>query len=106
MIRLEGGFEVQEYWEEVRKAGDDRLEDAGFQEWVVTLRPSAAGPDEQRAVNVNAAARTLEVAVEEQPDLPPDSFVQTSIIDVIEKATGEKADDVFEDLLRDEGGEA
>ena len=48
----------------------------------------------------------LDIAVDEQPDLPPQSFVQTSIIDVIDQATDARSDDVFEDLLRDEGGEA
>ncbi len=113
MIRLEGGFELDEYWREVRQTGNDRLKEFGFEEWVVTLRPmtaadseNAGAHEEQAAVKLDAATRMLEIAVHEQSDLPPESFVQTGIIDAIEQATHTPRDDDIEDLLSDEGGEA
>ncbi len=108
MIRLEGGFDVETYWREVRETGDDRLKDFGFDDWVVTLRPLAVAGSEKAdsAVNISAATKMLDIAVERQPDLPPESFVQTSIIDVIDQAVGARGDDDAEELLRDEGGEA
>ena len=112
MIRLEGGFELTEYWIEVQQTGDDRLKESGFNDWVVTLRPLTATDSEgteaqaaETAVNISVADKTLDIAVAGQPELPPDSFVQTSIIDAIE-VTGAGGDDAAEDLLRDEGGEA
>ena len=113
MIRLEGGLELDEYWKEVRQTGNDRLEEFGFDDWVVTLRPLTV-PDPERAeaheeesvVNISAATKMIDIAVDEQPDLPPQSFVQTNIIDVIDQATDARRDDDFEDSLRDEGGEA
>ena len=113
MIKLEGRLELVEYWREVRQAGNDRLEEFGFDDWVVTLRQLTA-PDSERVesheeesvVNISAAAKTMDIAVDEQQDLPPQSFVQTKIIDVIDQATDARRDDDFEDTLRDEGGEA
>ena len=113
MIRLEGGFEIDEYWREVRQTGNDRLEEFGFDDWVVTLRPLTA-PDPERiaaheeesVVNISAATKTLDITVDEQPDLPPQSFVQTSIIDIIDQAIEARGDDDSEDWLRDIGGEA
>ena len=113
MIRMEGGLGLAEYWREVRQPGNDRLEEFGFDDWVVTLRPLTA-PDPERiatheeesVVNISAATKTLDITVDEQPDLPPQSFVQTNIIDVIDQATDARRDDDFEDLVRDEGGEA
>ena len=113
MIRLQGGFEVDEYWTEVRQTGNDRLKEFGYEEWVVTLRPltlteseRAGSHEEEWAVNVSAASKTLDIAVIEWPELPPQSFVQTTIIDVIDQATHARGDDAFENLFRDEGGEA
>ena len=113
MIRLEGRLELVEYWREVRQAGNDRLEEFGFDDWVVTLRKLTV-PDPERVeaheeesvVNISAVAKTIDIAVDEQQDLPPQSFVQTNIIDVIDQATDARRDDDFEDTLRDEGGEA
>ncbi len=48
----------------------------------------------------------LDIAVREQPDLPPGSFVQTSVIDAIDQAIEARGDDDAKDWLRDEGGEA
>ena len=48
MIRLEGGLELDEYWREVRKTGDERLQEFGFEDWVVTLRALTI-PDTGRA---------------------------------------------------------
>ena len=110
MIKLEGRFELDEYWEEVRRAGDDRLQEAGFDDWVVTLRPltvadpERAAHEEKLAVSMSAAKKILDIAVGRQPDLPPQSFVQTSIIDAIDQAIGAHGDD--ENWFRDEGGEA
>ena len=113
MIRLEGGFELDEYWREVRQTGNDRLKEFGFDEWVVTLRPltgteseRAEVHEEESAVNISAATKMLDIAVREQPDLPPGSFVQTSVIDAIDQAIEARGDDDAEDWLRDEGGEA
>ena len=113
MIRLEDGLELKEYWKEVRQAGNDRLEEFGFDNWVVTLRPLNApdsvrvdAPEEESVVNISTATKTIDIAVDEQPDLPPQSFVQTNIIDVIDQATDTRHDDDFEDSLRDDGGEA
>ena len=113
MIRLEGGFDLDEYWSEVRQTGNDRLRESGLEAWVVTLRPltaadsKRAGADEEQApVNIDAATKTLDIAVHEQPDLPPESFVQTGIIDAIDQATHARRDDDIEDLLSDQGGEA
>ena len=111
MIKLQGRFEFDEYWEEVRRAGDDRLQESGFDDWVVTLRPPGVADSERAAreqvpdVSISAAKKILDIAMFRQPDLPPQSFVQTSIIDAIE-VTGAGGDDAAEDLLRDEGGEA
>ncbi len=113
MIRLEGGFELDEYWREVREAGNDRLKEFGFDDWVVTLRPLTVADserteadEEESAVNISADTKTLDIAVDEQPDLPPQSFVQTSIIDIIDQAIEARGDDDSEDWLRDLGGEA
>ncbi len=113
MIRLEGGFELDEYWSEVREAGNDRLSEFGYDDWVVTLRPLTVADserteadEEESAVNISADTKTLDIAVDEQPDLPPQSFVQTSIIDIIDQANEARGDDDSEDWLRDEGGEA
>ena len=113
MIRLESGLELNEYWKEVRQTGNERLEEFGFDNWIVTLRPLTSPdparvetPEEESVVNISTAAKTIDIAVDEQPDLPPQSFVQTKIIDVIDQATETRHDDDFEDSLRDEGGEA
>ena len=113
MIRLDGAFELDEYWREVRQTGDDRLQECGFDDWVVTLRPltvaesqRAGAHEEASAVNVSAATKMLEIAVSEQPDLPPQSFAQTNIIDVIDQAIDARGDDDPEDRLQDDGGEA
>ena len=90
---------------EVQRTGDDRLKESGFDDWVVTLRPLTGADETPSAVNVSAGTMTLEIAVGEQPDLPPQSFVQTSIIDVIDQ-TIHTPDDEPADPLRDEGGEA
>ena len=111
MIRLEGGFELDGYWKEVRETGDDRLKEFGFDDWVVRLRPLIVAGSERAeaheadsAVNISAASKILDIEVEMQPDLPPESFVQTSIIDAIDQAIGAHGDD--ENWFRDEGGEA
>ena len=108
MIRLEGGFDVETYWREVRETGDDRLKDFGFDDWVVTLRPLAVAGSEKAdsAVNISAATKTLDIAVVEQPELPPQSFVQTKIIDVIDQAIDTPGEHDSGNWLRDEGGEA
>ena len=113
MIRLQGGLEHDEYWREVRQTGDERLQEFGFEDWVVTLRaltlPDSAGVqahEEEPAVTVSAARKTLDIAVGKQPDLPPQSFVQTSIIDAIDQAIDARGDGDSDDQLRDEGGEA
>ena len=113
MIRLEGGFELDEYWREVRQTGNDRLKEFGFDDWVVTLRPltvadsaRAGAHEEESAVKISADTKMLDIALDEHPDLPPQSFVQTSIINVIDQAINARGDDDLEDWLRDEGGEA
>ncbi len=114
MIRLEGGLELDEYWSEVRQTGDERLDESDFVDWVVIVRPRAAGDAEgarvheekESAVEIRAATKTLEIAVDRQPDLPPEVFVQTSIIDVIAQAIEARGQDHSEDWVRDEGGEA
>ncbi len=70
MIRLLGEFELDEYWREVRQTGNDRLEEFGFDDWVVTFRPLTV-PDPERVeaheeesvVKMNAAAKTIDIAV-------------------------------------------
>ena len=113
MITLEGRFELDEYWTEVRQTGNDRLKDLGFDDWVVTLRPMTVAESQrggaheaESAVTLSGATKTLEIVVDEQPDLPAESFVQTSIIDVIGQVINALGDDDAEDWLRDEGGEA
>ncbi len=113
MIRLEGGLQLDEFWREVRQTGDERLQESGFEDWVVTLRAltlpetgRAEAHEEEPAVTVSATAKTLDIAVGKQPDLPPESYVQTSIIDVIDQAIDARGDGDSEDWLRDEGGEA
>ncbi len=113
MIRLDGGFERDEYWRQVREAGNDRLKEFGLDDWVVTLRPltatdseGAEADEEELAVNISADTKMLDIAVDEQPDLPPQSFVQTSIIDMIDQAIEARGDGESEDWLRDLGGEA
>ena len=106
MIRLEGGFERDQYWQEVRRTGDDRLKESGFEDWVVTVRPRAGAQEEEVAVKMSVATRMLDIAIRGQPELPPESFVQTNIIDVIDQAIDTRSDDNVEDMLRDEGGEA
>ncbi len=113
MIRLEGGFELDEYWTEVRQTGDERLKEFDFDDWVVIVRPRAGGDakgaptrEEETAVNVSPATKTLDITVDRQPDLPPEVFVQTSIIDVIEQAIEARGQGHSEDWVRDEGGEA
>ncbi len=111
MIRLEGRFELDEYWKYIRQMGNDRLKDLGFNDWVVTVRPLAAGDskdtahDAESVINISGNKKTLDLVVEEKPELPADSFVQTSIIDVIEQATHALGDD-DDDWVRDEGGES
>ncbi len=113
MIKLEGGFELDEYWREVRQTGNDRLKDSDFDDWEVILRPLTASDskgagalEEEPTVNISAATKTLDIAVVEQPELPPQSFVQTKIIDVIGQAIDTPGEHDFGDWLRDEGGEA
>ncbi len=113
MIKLEGGFELDEYWSEVRQTGDERLDESDFVDWVVIVRPRAAGAaegssarEEESAVKIRAATKTLEIAVDRQPDLPPEVFVQISIIDVIAQAIEARGQDHSKDWVRDEGGEA
>ncbi len=113
MITLEGRFELDEYWREVRQTGNDRLKDLGFDDWVVTLRPMTVAESQrggaheaESAVTISGATKTLEIVVDAQPELPAESFVQTSIIDVIDQVINALGDDDAEDWLRDEGGEA
>ena len=93
MIKLDGAFEIDGYWREVRQTGNDRLMEFGLEDWVVTLRPptvadsdGADARERDPAVNMSAATKMLDIAVDGQPDLPPQSFVQASIIDVIAQA--------------------
>ncbi len=51
MITLEGRFELDEYWREVRQTGNDRLQEFGFDEWVVTLRPLTGAESERAEVH-------------------------------------------------------
>ncbi len=113
MIKLHGRFELDKYWREVRQTGDDRLKDSDFGDWEVTLRPLTASDskgagalEEEPAVNIRAATKTLEITVAEQPELPPQSFVQTKIIDVIDQAIDTPGEHDSGNWLRDEGGEA
>ncbi len=111
MIRLEGGFELDEYWSEVRQTGDERLDESDFDDWVVIVQPRAAGDaagarEEESAVEISVTTRMLDISVDRQPDLPPEVFVQTSIIDVIAQAIEARGQDHSEDWVRDEGGEA
>ena len=113
MIRLGSEFRLDKYWREVRQTGDDRLKDLGFDDWVVTVQPLTLVDSERSrshegepVVNLSVATKVLEIAVAEQPDLPPESFVQTSIIDIIEQAMDPQANDDLEDWPSDEGGEA
>ena len=113
MIRLAGGLDHDKYWTAVGETADDRLVDCGFGEWVVTLRPLTAddrpppaADEPEPLISISAATKTLEIAVRGRPELPPQSFVQASIIDVIDQLIGGRADASVEDLLRDEGGEA
>ncbi len=102
MITLKDGFELDDYWSEVRQTGDERLEESGFVDWVVIVRPQAA-----EAVEISVATRVLDIGVDGQPDLPPEVFVQTSIIDAIDQAVeAAMGQDHSEDLIRDDGGEA
>ena len=78
MIRLQGGLELDEYWREVRKTGDERLQEFGLEDWVVTLRAltlpetgRAEAHEAEPAVTVSAVTKTLDIAVGKQPDLPP-----------------------------------
>ena len=111
MIRLEG-LDPDEYWNDVLQTGGDRLTESGFDDWVVTLHPftvreaeSAEARQGGQVVKIDPATKTLDIAAVEQPDLPPESFVQTTIIDVIEQAIGARGDDDLADRLRDVGGE-
>ncbi len=114
MIRLEGGFELDEYWSEVRQTGDERLEESDFVDWVVIVRPRAAGDAEgarvheekESAVEISVTTRMLDISVDRQPDLPPEVFVQISIIDVIAQSIEARGQDHSKDWVRDEGGEA
>ena len=79
----------------------------------MTLRPLTVADserteadEEESAVTISADTKMLDIAVDEQPDLPPQSFVQTSIIDIIDQAIEARGDDDSEDWLRDIGGEA
>ena len=38
-IQLEGGYETNDFWREVRAVGDQILNEYGYDEWTVTLRP-------------------------------------------------------------------
>ncbi|MHC4446676.1 MAG: hypothetical protein ACYSXF_02560 [Planctomycetota bacterium] len=110
MITLEGRFELDEYWKEVQQLGNDRLKDFGFDDWVVTVRPLTAAEraagEAESVINISGATKTLDIVVDEQPELPAESFVQTGIIDVIDQVISALGDDDAEDWLRDEGGEA
>ena len=59
----------------------------------------------ESVINISGHTKALDIVVEQKPELPAESFVQTSIIDVIEQATHALGDD-DDDWLRDEGGEA
>ena len=45
-IRLQGGYEVIDFWRKVRDIGNYKLEEFGLSDWTVTLRPATASDAE------------------------------------------------------------
>ena len=108
-IRLEGSYETNDFWREVRSVGDQILKRYGYDEWTVTLRPKRASnvgrgsddPDDDGAsISIYPTTRQLTISGFNESDFDsPEEVVDRHIVGLISDAMGEAYDE------DDEGGE-
>ncbi len=108
-IRLEGGYETNDFWREVRSVGDQILKGYGYDEWTVTLRPKRALnvergnddlDDDDAAISIDPTTRQLTIFGFSESDFDsPEEVVDRHIVGLISDAMGEAYDE------DDEGGE-
>ena len=108
-IRLEGGYETNDFWREVRSVGDQILKGYGYDEWTVTLRPKRASivqrgsddlDDDDASISIDPTTRQLTIWGFNEGDFDsPEEVVDRHIVDLIRDAMGEAYDE------DEEGGE-
>ena len=108
-IRLEGGYETNDFWREVRSVGDPILKGYGYDEWTVTLRPKQPSnvergnddlDDDDPSISIDATTRQLTISGFNEGDFDsPVAVVDPYIAELISDAMGEVYDE------DDEGGE-
>ncbi len=108
-IRLEGGYETNDFWREVQSVGDQILKRYGYDEWTVTLRPKRVSnveranddlDDDDASISIDPTTRQLTIWGLNEGDFDsPEEVVDRHIVDLISDAMGEAYDE------DDEGGE-
>ena len=108
-IQLEGGYETNDFWREVRSVGDQILKEYGYDEWTVTFRPKRAAnvekgnddfDDDDASISINTTTRQLTIFGLNESDFDsPEQLVDRHIVDLISDAMGEAYD------KDEEGGE-
>ena len=104
-IRLEGGYETNDFWREVQRVGNDILKDWGFSDWTVTLRPKTAADvescsddiAEEGAARVLTNANTKELII---AGFQEDDFESEE--EVVERHICELISNVYDDFTDDD----
>ena len=102
-IRLEGGYETNDFWREVRSVGEQILEGYGYDEWTVTLQPKRASnvergnddlDDDDPSISIDPPTRQLTISGFNESDFDsPEEVVDRHIADLIRDAMGEAYDE-------------
>ena len=102
-ILLEGGYETNDFWREVRSVGDQILDGYGFDEWTVTLRPKGSTnvqtanadlDDDGASISVDPTTRQLTISGYNESDFDsPEVVVDRHIVDLIRDAMGDAYDE-------------
>ena len=108
-IGLEGGYETNDFWRQVRSVGDQILKGYGYDEWTVTLRPKRASKverdnddldDDDASIGIDPTTRQLTISGFNEGDFDsPEEVVDRHIVYLIRDAMGEAYDE------GEEGGE-
>jgi len=107
-IRLEGGYETNDFWRQVRSVGDQILKKYGYDEWKVTLQPKRVSNvkggnddlDDDASISIDPTTRQLTISGFNDGDFDsPEEVVDRHIVNLISDAMGEAYDE------DEEGGE-
>ena len=108
-IRLEGGYETNDFWRQVRSVGEQILKEYGYDEWTVTLRPKRESKvekgnddldDDDASISIDPTTRQLTIFCFNEADFDsPEEVIDRHIVNLISDAMGEAYDE------DEEGGE-